>query len=186
MRPIALSDEIAVGEVPTREEIAILAKAGFRSILNAQPDGEVTRHLSASAAGEAAATAGMAYAHVPIESRRPLDERIAAYAAAMAGLPRPIFTCCYSGARAAAGWALAVAPQVPPAAIVAACNAAGYDIASILPEIERRHAGLPSPFQTPGAAAFDGPAVAPPSEPEPLRLVVLPRAATAGGFAVSG
>ena len=31
--PVALSDVIAVGEVPTAEEIDILAKAGFRSIL---------------------------------------------------------------------------------------------------------------------------------------------------------
>ena len=111
MVPVALSDAVAVGEMPTAEHIKILAEAGFRSILNAQPDGEVERLLSAAEAGSLARALNLEYRHIPIESRRPSDLQIGAFRAALAELPKPIYACCYSGSRAAAAWALTAAPH---------------------------------------------------------------------------
>ena len=139
MRPVALSDEIAVGEMPSADEIAILSRAGFRSLLNVQPDGEVERLLSAADVAAGAAAAGMKSAHVPVASRRLPDATVAAFAQAMAALPRPIYACCYSGARAAAAWALAVAPSMVPAEIARTCTAAGFDMSALVPELELRH-----------------------------------------------
>lgn len=215
MRPVALSDEIAVGEMPSVDEIAILAKAGFRSILNVQPDGEVERLLSAVETGKGAAAASLNYAHLPVSSRRVPDDVVAAFANAMVTLPRPIYACCYSGARAAAAWALAVAPTMAPVDIAGSCAAAGYDMSSLLPDLERRHA--PRSAIPPAVAALAtsplvpdavvaGPATLTPQVPSPATAVasaepapttaaaaisateriIFPRAAGAGGFAVSG
>ncbi len=170
MRPVALSDEIAVGEIPSADEIAILARAGFRSLLNVQPEGEVERLLTAAEVAEGAAAAGMKYAHVPVASRRVPEEKVAAFAQAMVSLPRPIYACCYSGARAAAAWALAVSSAMAPADIVANCNTAGFDISALLPELERRHRG---PVAPPAAAMTPPPTAATPPPP-PAPADVLP------------
>ncbi len=228
MVPVALSDVIAVGEVPTADEISILAKAGFRSLLNTQPDGEVDRLMKSAEAGELAAKAGMAYRHVPIESRRPPGTAIDAFDEALRTLPRPIYACCYSGARTAAAWALAAARHDNPDSVIDACTKAGYDMSFMKPYLETRFAeakakasapqvqsGESSVAPPPPAQAAAAPGFVPAADPlksngssarapaEPLAVAsetvpklekevpslvpsILPRAASAGGFAVSG
>lgn len=225
MVPVALSEVIAVGEVPTAEQIQILANAGFRSLLNTQPDGEVSRLMPSAEAEALALKAGMSYRHVPIVSRRPPGTSIDAFDEALRTLPRPIYACCYSGARTAAAWALAAARHQDPAMVIEACTAAGYDMSFMKPQLEARFAEAAAPA-SPLAAVVAKPAelvvpmVAPiaadpaksngssaraPSETAPAaeqaastpiveaikavpELVpsILPRAASAGGFAVSG
>lgn len=234
MRPVALSDEIAVGEMPSADEIIVLAKAGFRSLLNVQPDGEVDRLPTTAQTEAGVQAAGMKYAYVPVVSRRVSDATVAAFADAMMTLPRPIYACCYSGARAAAAWALAVAPTMAPGDIVSTCSAAGFDMSSLVPDFERRYgktaaassapalaegqiavtpdlaapaaatepvtgdAGVEGQAPSPTAAAMtsptaaggdDTPVAAAPSAPDAVNAttkIIFPRAAGAGGFAVSG
>lgn len=181
MAPVALSDLIAVGEMPTPEGVAILAQAGFRSILNAQPDGEVARHLMGAELHTEARQRGLAYAYVPAESRRPDEATIAAFRRALNELPKPIYACCYSGARSAALWALAMAGQIPPAKLQDACGGAGYDISSLHEELAERHAGLePARMRT-----KTEPLMAPDRASSDLAIIT-PRAASVGGFSVPG
>lgn len=235
MMPVALSDVIAVGEVPTAEQIVILAKAGFRSLINTQPDGEVGRLMPSAEVAEHATKAGMAYRHVPIESRRPPATAIDAFDEAVSTLPRPIYACCYSGARTAAAWALAAARHEDPAKVIDACTAAGYDMSFMKSALAARFAeaqAAPEPdkpssraaaatkVMPPAPAARDSapaivasadpqksngssarapsvPAAPAPADPvkasaaaaAPVPALVpsiLPRASSAGGFAVSG
>lgn len=190
MVPVALSDAIAVGEMPTAEQIQILAEAGFRSILNAQPDNEVERLLSAAEAGSLARAQNLEYRHIPIESRRPSDMQIGAYASALAELPKPIYACCYSGSRAAAAWALAAAPHTDADAIIKSVATAGYDVGFMRAQLEERRAGKSA---APVAAAdalteAHASAVAPAATPPPslMQKVTFPVAASAGGFATAG
>lgn len=141
MIPVALSDVVAVGEMPTAEGVAILAKAGFRSILNSQPDGEVQRHIAGADLQAAAKANGLGYAYVPTETRRPDEATIVAFKAAATDLPKPIYACCYSGSRSAALWALAIAKDAQPDAIIKACQDAGYSIDFLRDELAERHAG---------------------------------------------
>lgn len=196
MVPVALSDVIAVGEVPTAAEIEILAKAGFRSLLNTQPDGEVARFVTGTDAATLASAAGMTYRHLPILSRRPDEATLQAFTDALNNLPRPIYACCYSGARTAAAWALAAAPDHEPDVILSACTAAGYDIEFMRDAlVGRRAAALAVQPSGTSAAAFIGQVTAATmAKPDATALVVplisprgqLPRAATAGGFVVAG
>jgi sulfide:quinone oxidoreductase len=193
MVPVALSDAIAVGEMPTAAQIVILATAGFRSILNAQPDGEIERLLTAAEAGSLARAQHLEYRHIAIESRRPSDMQIGAYAAALAELPKPIYACCYSGSRAAAAWALAAAPHTDADTIIKAVADAGYDIGFLRPQLEDRRTGksagtvAAADTLTDAHAAAMAPPTAPTTPPPSLMpKVTLPVAASAGGFAVAG
>jgi uncharacterized protein (TIGR01244 family) len=196
MRPIALSDEIAVGEVPQAAEIVILSQAGFRALLNVQPDGEVARFADGAVTKLAVEALGMAYAHVPLESRLPPEDQINRFAEAFARLPRPVYAYCYSGGRAAAAWALAVAPKTPPPQIVMALEAAGYDAGALRGALERRHVGLPAFEITAPAVAVPIPhAMTEPALPvlplpqvaivQPM-IIVMPRPASDGGFSMPG
>jgi uncharacterized protein (TIGR01244 family) len=190
MVPVALSYAVAVGEIPTAEQIKILAEAGFQSILNAQPDGEVDRLLSASEAGAIARGHNLEYRHIPIESRRPSEMQINAYAAALSELPKPIYACCYSGSRAAAAWALAAAPHVATDEIVKSVADAGYDVNFLRPALDQRHEAAAAPV----VAAADALALPPdaPVSPDSTALpslmpkVIFPVAASAGGYAIAG
>lgn len=236
MVPVALSDMIAVGEVPTAEQLIILAGAGFRSLLNTQPDGEVARLPSSAELEALAAKAGMTYRHIPITSRHPPAAAVDAFDDAMRKLPGPIYACCYSGARTAAAWALAAARHEDPGAVVEAGTKAGFDMSFVKPYIAARAAeakapapalaaaptatptlaqASATPAPAPAAAAVLEPAdphksngssarsanieaapspapPAPPSAVAPAPVVsesvrvLLPRAASAGGYAVSG
>jgi sulfide:quinone oxidoreductase len=189
MQPVALSEVIAVGEMPGAEQIEILAKAGFQSLINVQPEGEVERHLTSAQLEGHATKAGLAYRYVPVESRRPSSETVAAFGEALKALPRPIYACCYSGSRAAAAWALAAAPQMESDAVVAACAAAGYDITFMkdrLEAIRRPPAAADCAANGHAKPQAEAPSPAPSAVPPLHPVVMLPRAATAGGFAVAG
>jgi uncharacterized protein (TIGR01244 family) len=202
MVPVALSDVIAVGEMPTAAQIEILATAGFKSILNTQPDGEVDRVLTASYAHVLAMARNLAYRHVPIESRRPTDDQIAAITAALAELPRPIYACCYSGSRSAAAWAIAVAPHADADSIIQSVASAGYDIGflrealaarritpAVEPAVEPAIQPAVAPRPTTGVVNGVAPTVTPPATDAPPLLmpkVIFPSAASDGGYARSG
>lgn len=147
MKPVVVSDVLAVGEFPTTEQLAILAKAGFKSILNNQPDGEVDRFQSASFIESEAKRLGLGYAYAPLSSRTPPRDQLALYAAALASLPAPIYAFCYSGARSAAGCALLLTGSMEVDEVIAEFNTAGFDLSALRPwlvEERMRRTGKPA------------------------------------------
>jgi sulfide:quinone oxidoreductase len=201
MKPIVVSDSLAVGEFPSPEEIEILAKAGFKSIVNNQPDGEVERFEGSAAVAGAARRHGLAHAYAPISSRTPPDEELSAFAAALATLPAPIYAFCYSGARSAAAAALLRTADTEPAALIEEFAAAGHDIAFLAPwlaELRARH--VPAGASNGTGANGNGHAAEPAAKPAPALpsrtaepaaaaralqgIVVHARARGAGGFAM--
>lgn len=209
MKPVVLSDVLAVGEFPTPEQVAILAKAGFKSILNNQPDGEVARfELDAGVAAEAKRH-GLAHAYAPLSSRTPPADELQRYADALAVLPAPIYAFCYSGSRSAAACALLLTATTDVVEIVRQFGEAGFDLAGLTPWLEEERARRvppgkageakpqsPAPADTNGnvgehgrAAVPASPAAAAIARPEdatglPRMIVVQPRAAGYGGFAM--
>lgn len=84
----------------TPEAMAPAAAAGFRSVINNRPDGEGGPDQPTSAQIEAAArAAGLAYRHLPVDPAWQSPEEVAATAAMLAELPRPILMFCRSGNR---------------------------------------------------------------------------------------
>lgn len=140
MKPIVLTDVLAVGEFPTSDQLAILAKAGFKSIINNQPDGEVERFRASAALEAEARRLGLAYAYVPIVSRVVDETARAAFADALKSLPDPIYAFCYSGARSAAACAFAMTASHEVTEIIAELERGGFDVRALAPWLEDERA----------------------------------------------
>ena len=96
----ALAPDICAAPQLTPEAMAEAAAMGFRSVVNNRPDFEHGPDQPSSAAIEAAAqAAGLAYRHLPVAGGYQSPEEIAAFAALLHTLPRPLLIFCRSGAR---------------------------------------------------------------------------------------
>lgn len=84
----------------TPEAMAEAAAAGFKSVVNNRPDFEHGPDQPTNAAMQAAAeAAGLAYRFLPVDGGYQSPEEIAAFAALLEELPRPLLAFCRSGAR---------------------------------------------------------------------------------------
>ena len=84
----------------TPDAMAEAAAAGFRSVVNNRPDFEHGPDQPTSAAMQAAAeAAGLTYRFLPVDGGYQSPEEIAAFAALLQELPRPMLAFCRSGAR---------------------------------------------------------------------------------------
>jgi sulfide:quinone oxidoreductase len=137
-----LSKELFVGRSPTLEELAILVRAGFRSIINNRPDGETGSPMTSAETAAAAAKQGLAYRHIPVEGRNPLERDVRAFAQALATLPRPIYACCRSGGRSAALWALASVTELTTGELIRICREAGFDLSWLAAKMDMRREQL--------------------------------------------
>jgi len=113
-------------------DVADAAAAGVTLIVNNRPDGEEPGQPAGAAIAEAAAAAGIDYRHIPVSGGISPD-RIAAMADALAAGGTTL-AFCRSGTRSTYVWALARARLGDdPDTIVAAAEAAGYDLTSLRP-----------------------------------------------------
>jgi len=80
--------------------MALLAQAGFKSVINNRPDHEGGTDQPTSATIEAAAmAAGLSYAHLPVAPGYQSPEEIARFRELLESLPKPILAFCRTGTR---------------------------------------------------------------------------------------
>jgi uncharacterized protein (TIGR01244 family) len=98
VRPVA--DDVFVAPQLGAADMAAVAQAGFRAVVNNRPDFEggpdQPTHAEIAAA---AAAAGLVYRFLPVSGGWQSPEEIAAFAALLQELPRPLLAFCRSGAR---------------------------------------------------------------------------------------
>lgn len=100
LRPVG--PDLCVAPQLTPDAMAEAARAGFRSVINNRPDFEHGPDQPTNAAIEAAArAAGLEYRFLPVAGGHQTPQEIAAFAALLAELPRPLLAFCRSGARSA-------------------------------------------------------------------------------------
>lgn len=98
----AIAPDVCVAPQLGPEAMAEAARAGFRAVVNNRPDFEEGPHQPTSAQIAAAAqAAGMAYHFLPVDGGYQTPSEIAAMAALLEDLPRPLLMFCRSGARSA-------------------------------------------------------------------------------------
>jgi uncharacterized protein (TIGR01244 family) len=98
IRPVA--DDVFVAPQLTPDDMAEVARAGFRSVVNNRPDFEHGPDQPSHAdIATAAAAAGLEYRFLPVAGGYQSPEEAAAFAALLAELPRPLLAFCRSGAR---------------------------------------------------------------------------------------
>jgi uncharacterized protein (TIGR01244 family) len=95
-----LSERVAVAPQLAPEDMARLAAAGFRAVINNRPDGEGGPDQPSHAAMQSAAeAAGLQYAYVPVSPSFFNDQDLAQMRDAMLALPQPVLAFCRSGTR---------------------------------------------------------------------------------------
>ena len=98
LRPVA--PDVCVAAQLSPDAMAEAAAQGFRSIVNNRPDHEHGPGQPTNAQVEAAArAAGLDYRWLPVAGGYQSPEEIAAFAALLRELPRPLLAFCRSGAR---------------------------------------------------------------------------------------
>lgn len=128
---LSVSGQIAASDIPT------IAKQGFRTIICNRPDGESPDQPAYREIENAAAAHGLKMLYLPVQTGGVTDADALAFAAAACEAPKPALAYCRSGTRCAMLWSLGEAPRRPAADILARARAAGYDLAGLLPRIEK-------------------------------------------------
>ncbi|WP_296819275.1 TIGR01244 family sulfur transferase [Brevundimonas sp.] len=110
------------------EDMAAVAEAGVRTVVNNRPDGEEPGQPTSAQMEAAARSAGLAYATVPFGGK-PADADVAAMSKVLEDCDGPVLAFCRSGTRSAAVWArVQLARGAPKEELIEAGASAGYDL----------------------------------------------------------
>ena len=88
-------------------EVAAIAAAGFKGIVNARPDGEAPGQPTSKEIEAEAKRHGLTYCHIPVVPGQMTSEQARALDRALAEAGGPVVGFCRSGNRAANLWKLA-------------------------------------------------------------------------------
>ena len=98
LRP--LSADVSATSQLEPAALALLAQAGFKSVINNRPDHEGGADQPTSATIEAAAAAaGLSYAHLPVAPGYQSPEEIARFRELLDAMPKPMLVFCRTGTR---------------------------------------------------------------------------------------
>ena len=96
-----LSPQVSVSPQITAADVAKVTEAGFRAIICNRPDGEGADQPNFDEIEAAANAVGLRVAYVPVTAGMVRDDDVAAFASALAELPRPVLAYCRTGNRSA-------------------------------------------------------------------------------------
>lgn len=100
MHMTKLNDKVSVRPQIMPEEVAQLATAGFKGIINSRPDGEGPDQPASEEIRDAAQRHGLFYAHIPVKPGQATEADAAAFAEAVSQVDGPVVAFCKSGGRA--------------------------------------------------------------------------------------
>ena len=126
-----IDDAVTVAPQLLPDELAEVARLGYRTVINNRPDGEAFGQPTAEEMAAAAKAAGIEYHHQPVVSGALSVEDVLAFRALLASSSGPVVAFCRSGTRCANLWALSRAGDCDPDAVIEAAARAGYDVAGM-------------------------------------------------------
>jgi sulfide:quinone oxidoreductase len=131
-----LTEQLSVAAQISPEDMADLAAAGFRSVINNRPDGEANGQPASALLAAVAASHGFAYRHLPVVSGQLSEQDAVDFSAALRSLPSPALAFCRSGTRSCSLWVLQADGDAD--AVLDTALRAGYDLQSLRPKMLRR------------------------------------------------
>ncbi|WP_439104584.1 TIGR01244 family sulfur transferase [Celeribacter marinus] len=126
-----ITDGLSVSGQIQIDDLAKLAKRGFRSVICNRPDGEAADQPTHDEIEAAATKAGLQFVYLPVTPGIVTEETAALFREALTELPGPVFGYCRTGTRTTTLWALAMAKEKSVVDILAATKAAGYDMTGV-------------------------------------------------------
>ena len=104
-----INESISVAPQIAVEQVADIAAAGFKTIVNNRPDDEDAGQPSGDAIRVAAEAAGLKYVAIPVTHAGFSHPQIDAMTQALTDADGPVLAYCRSGTRSCNLWALAAA-----------------------------------------------------------------------------
>lgn len=126
-----LTPNLAVSPQIELSDVAVLARSGFKTLINNRPDDE-DGAIDHTLMAQAAADAGMKYHYLPFRPGQITPDLIQGFATALEGA-KPAIAFCRSGNRSTVLWALGQSGRVSEAEVLNTAAQAGYDLSSVVP-----------------------------------------------------
>lgn len=126
----AVSPQIEIGDLPE------IKAAGYVTVIDNRPDGEVPPHLHAAEMRKAAEALGLVFVANPVIGGALTMANVTTQGEAIAASPGPVFAYCASGNRSSLVWALASAGKRPTDELISLPARFGYQLEHLRPQIE--------------------------------------------------
>jgi sulfide:quinone oxidoreductase len=130
-----ITSGLSVSPQITAQDVQSARDRGFRAIICNRPDGEGMDQPNFDEIAAAAQAHGLEARYLPIVAGKVQDADAEAFGALLEELPGPVLAYCRTGTRSATLWSLAAARHKPVADILAATQAAGYDMGGVVRRI---------------------------------------------------
>lgn len=132
----ALTPDYAVSPQIEPSDLAAIKAAGYVTIIDNRPDGEIPPHLHTPVMQAAAEALGLTFVVNPVIGGQLTMDNVTAQGAAIAASQGPVFAYCASGNRSSVVWALANAGKRPVDELVNLPARFGYQLDHLRPQIE--------------------------------------------------
>lgn len=132
----ALTPDYAVSPQITPEDLAIIKAAGYTTVIDNRPDGEIPGALSAAVMEKAARELGLVFVANPVLPGNFSDSVLETQAKAMQDSTGPVFAYCASGNRSSCVWALVHAGKRPTDELIGIPAKFGYNLEGLRDRIE--------------------------------------------------
>ena len=132
----ALTPAYAVSPQIEISDLAALKAAGFTTIIDNRPDGEIPPHLHGPEVKAAAEALGLTFVINPVYPGAMTAENVAVQKAAVEAASGPVFAYCASGNRSSIVWMLMNAGKLPVDEMIATTARFGYNHAALRDQIE--------------------------------------------------
>lgn len=137
----ALTPAYAVSPQIDPADLPAIKAAGFTTVVDNRPEGEIPEALRADRMRQAAEALGLAFVLNPVTPGQFTDDVIETQRQAVERSSGPVFAYCASGNRSSCVWALMNAGKVPTAELVGTAARFGYNLTALVPMIEARARG---------------------------------------------
>ena len=131
MRVVQLSESLSVSDQITPADVAAIAAAGFKILINNRPDNEEQNQPSSEQVSAAAKAAGLSYYHLPVTAQNFFAFDFQQMAKLIDDLDKPAFAFCRSGTRCTNLWVATREPDQRDASVKQA-RQLGYDLSLAL------------------------------------------------------
>ena len=132
----SLTDSYAVSPQISLGDLAAIKAAGFTTVIDNRPDGEIPGELHAAAMQAAAEALGLTFVINPVIGGALTLENVVAQKAALESASGPVLAYCASGNRSSVVWALAHAGKRPTDELIAIPARFGYQLEGLRGQIE--------------------------------------------------
>lgn len=133
-----IDDAISVAPQISPDDVAEIARLGFRTLVANRPDHEEPGQPAMAELEQAARGHGITWVYLPVESGNILDEDVDAFAPMFEDAEKPVLAFCRSGTRCSVLWALSSARHMPLEPIIQRAGQAGYDLRGLIPRLQQQ------------------------------------------------